>query len=216
MTGHLRSYSIYIFLFFIAAVGGTLLLTGAYSFDFAGDAAISVYEVVLVLIMIAAGLAIPLAKSRVNAILLNGALGYSMALFFVVFRAPDLALTQLVVETVSTALFLLCFYYLPEWKKENAPRRTKRNNLIISIAVGAIFVLVALAVRGGKLFETISGYFENAYELAGGKNIVNTILGDFRAFDTMLEVIVLFIGGLGVYTLIKLKATKEEQKLEDQ
>ncbi|MNJ35012.1 Na(+)/H(+) antiporter subunit A [compost metagenome] len=216
MTGYLRTYSIYIFLFFIAAVGGSLLFTGAYSFNFAGDAPISVYEIVLVLIMMAAGLAIPFAKSRVNAVLLNGALGYSMALFFVVFRAPDLALTQLVVETVSTALFLLCFYFLPEWKKENAPRKTKRNNLIISISVGVIFVLVALSVRGGKLFETISGYFEDAYELAGGKNIVNAILGDFRAFDTMLEVVVLLIGGLGVYTLIKLKTTKEEQNLEDQ
>ncbi|MUG46040.1 Na+/H+ antiporter subunit A [Paenibacillus woosongensis] len=216
MTGYLRSYSIYIFLFFIAAVGGTLLFTGAFAFDFTGDAPISVYEIVLVLVMVAAALAIPLAKSRVNAVLLNGALGYSMALFFVVFRAPDLALTQLVVETVSTALFLLCFYFLPKWKKEETPRRTKRTNLVISIAVGIIFVLVALSVRGGKLFDTISGYFENAYELAGGKNIVNAILGDFRAFDTMLEVIVLFIGGLSVYTLIKLKSTKEEQNLEDQ
>lgn len=216
MTGYLRTYSVYIFLFFIAAVGGTMLFTGAYSWDLSGDAPISVYEIVLVFIMMAAGLAIPLAKSRVNAVLLNGALGYSMALFFVVFRAPDLALTQLVVETVSTALFLLCFYFLPEWKKENAPRRTKRNNLIISVAVGVTFVLVALSVRSGKLFETISGYFEDAYELAGGKNIVNAILGDFRAFDTMLEVVVLLIGGLGVYTLIKLKTTKEEQNLEDQ
>ncbi|MFD3260567.1 Na+/H+ antiporter subunit A [Paenibacillus lentus] len=216
MTGYLRTYSVYIFLFFIAAVGGTMLFTGAYSWDLSGDAPISVYEIVLVFIMMAAGLAIPLAKSRVNAVLLNGALGYSMALFFVVFRAPDLALTQLVVETVSTALFLLCFYFLPEWKKENAPRRTKRNNLLISIAVGVTFVLVALSVRSGKLFETISGYFEDAYELAGGKNIVNAILGDFRAFDTMLEVVVLLIGGLGVYTLIKLKTTKEEQNLEDQ
>lgn len=216
MTGYLRTYSVYIFLFFIAAVGGTMLFTRAYSWDLSGDAPISVYEIVLVFIMMAAGLAIPLAKSRVNAVLLNGALGYSMALFFVVFRAPDLALTQLVVETVSTALFLLCFYFLPEWKKENAPRRTKRNNLLISIAVGVTFVLVALSVRSGKLFETISGYFEDAYELAGGKNIVNAILGDFRAFDTMLEVVVLLIGGLGVYTLIKLKTTKEEQNLEDQ
>ncbi|MNJ64351.1 Na(+)/H(+) antiporter subunit A [compost metagenome] len=140
-----------------------------------------------------------------------------MALFFVLFRAPDLALTQLVVETVTTALFLLCFYFLPEWKKESSPRKTKRTNLIISISVGVVFVLVALSVQSGKLFETISAYFEDAYELAGGKNIVNAILGDFRAFDTMLEVVVLLIGGLGVYTLIKLKATKEEeQNLEDQ
>ena len=55
-------------------------------------------------------------------------------------------------------------------------------------------------------FTAISTYFEDSYNLAGGKNIVNTILGDFRAFDTMLEVVVLFIAGLGVYALIKLKA----------
>ena len=56
----------------------------------------------------------------------------------------------------------------------------------------------------------------DAYELAGGTNIVNTILGDFRAFDTMLEVVVLFIAGLGVYTLIKLKARKEKVNVENQ
>ena len=65
------------------------------------------------------------------------------------------------------------------------------------------------------MFESISIYFEDAYELAGGKNIVNTILGDFRAFDTMLEVVVLFIAGIGVYTLIKLKARKGEEDVED-
>ena len=58
------------------------------------------------------------------------------------------------------------------------------------------------------MFDSISVYFQNAYELAGGKNIVNTILGDFRAFDTMLEIVVLFIVGIGVYSLIKLRARK--------
>ena len=61
-------------------------------------------------------------------------------------------------------------------------------------------------------FETISSYFEDAYELAGGTNIVNAILGDFRGFDTMLEVVVLFIAGLGVYTMIKLKSEKGGDK----
>ncbi len=63
-------------------------------------------------------------------------------------------------------------------------------------------------------FTTISTYFEDAYNLAGGKNIVNTILGDFRAFDTMLEVVVLFIAGLGIYALIKLKARKGDTDVE--
>ncbi len=57
-------------------------------------------------------------------------------------------------------------------------------------------------------------YFEDSYALAGGKNIVNTILGDFRVFDTMLEVVVLFIAGIGVFTLIKLKAGKGREELQ--
>ena len=130
---------------------------------------------------------------------LNGVLGYSIAIFFVFFRAPDFALTQIVVETVTTALFLLCFYFLPEWKKE------KSNSVIKSVqwhycyfSRDDCYSTSHLSVQGNKMFESISVYFENAYELAGGKNIVNTILGDFRAFDTMLEVVVLFIAGIGV------------------
>lgn len=154
-------------------------------------------------------------SSRVTAILLNGVLGYSIALFFVIFRAPDLALTQIVIETVTTALFLLCFYFLPEVKKERVKRPAKIVNLLIAISVGTLVTVIALAVQGSNMFDSISIYFENAYELTGGKNIVNTILGDFRAFDTMLEVVVLFIAGIGVYTLVKLKSRKEGRDVED-
>lgn len=210
MTGFLRDYLVYIYLFFAATVGGIMLMTGAFSFDMSNNAPIGVYEWMITVVMMTAGIAILFVRSRITAILLNGVLGYSIAIFFVLFRAPDLALTQLVVETVTTALFLLCFYHLPRWQKEKSAPRTKVTNLVISIMVGVIFVLVALSVQSGKLFETISVYFENAYELAGGKNIVNAILGDFRAFDTMLEVVVLFIAGIGVYTLTKLKLRREE------
>src|SRR5699024_12001017 len=114
-------------------------------------------------------------------------IGFSIAMFFVLFRAPDLALSQLVIETVTTVLFLLCFYFLPEWKKETIDEKVDIRRLLLSIAVGMTFVLVALTVKSGKLFDTISVYFEKADELTGGNNIVNTILADFRAFDTMLE-----------------------------
>ncbi|MFZ0577426.1 MAG: hydrogen gas-evolving membrane-bound hydrogenase subunit E, partial [Psychrobacillus psychrotolerans] len=147
---------------------------------------------------------------------LNGVLGYSIAIFFVIFRAPDLALTQLVVESVTTALFLLAFSHLPDWKKEKLSKRTKGINGIISVAVGLVVVLVGFSVVDFNQFDPISSYFENAYELAGGANIVNAILGDFRGFDTMLEVVVLFIAGLGVYSMIKLRAKKEDENIEDQ
>ncbi|WP_318617874.1 Na+/H+ antiporter subunit A [Sporosarcina sp. YIM B06819] len=213
MTGYLRDYLVYIFAFFILAVGGSMLLTGTYLFDVSGDAPIMIDEYIIVFVMMGAGIAIIFAKSRMTAIILNGVLGYSIAIFFVVFRAPDLALTQIIVETVTTALFLLCFRFLPEWQKERSTRPSKVMNAIIAISVGTIVTVLALAVQGNKMFESISVYFEDAYELAGGKNIVNTILGDFRAFDTMLEVVVLFIAGIGVFALIKLKGGKD---VEDQ
>ncbi len=215
MTGYLRHYLIYIFGFFLLAVAGTMTLVGGVSFDFSNDSPIEANEYILVSVMMITGILMIFISSRVTVILLNGVLGYSIALFFVIFRAPDLALTQIVIETVTTALFLLCFYFLPEMKKEKPARSSKVVNGIIAISAGVIVTVLGLAVQGNKMFDSIASYFENAYELTGGKNIVNTILGDFRAFDTMLEVVVLFIAGLGVYTLVKLKPRKEERDLED-
>ncbi|WP_248510825.1 Na+/H+ antiporter subunit A [Sporosarcina sp. NCCP-2222] len=216
MTGYLRDYFVYIFSFFIAVAVGGLFWIGNLEIDLSKDAAVTVNEYIIIAVMMLAGLSILVAKSRKTAILLNGVLGYSIAILFVVLRAPDLALTQIVVETVTTVLFLLCFYFLPEWKREDTKRSTKLVNGFIAVAVGSIVTILALMVQGNKLFTSISFYFEDAYRLAGGKNIVNTILGDFRAFDTMLEVVVLFIAGIGVFSLIKLKAKKGEKDIGNQ
>ena len=140
-----------------------------------------------------------------------GALGFLVVFSFVLFRAPDLALTQLVVETVTTTLFLLCFYHLPKLEKEKNPVGLKAVNWVISMGIGIVMTLVALSAKGNRSFESISGYFENSYALAGAKNIVNAILVDFRGFDTMLEILVLSIAGLGVYALIKLRMAGEEE-----
>lgn len=207
MTGRLRDYFVYIYVFFLVAAGSGLFLTGAFKPDLRMGP-VAVYEVAFVLIMSFAAIAMPFVKSRITATLLNGVLGYSIAIFFIYFRAPDLALTQTVIETVTTVLFLLCFRFLPEWKPERAPARKKIFNAIIALGAGALVTGFALTVRGYDVFETISGYFEDSYTLAGGGNIVNAILGDFRAFDTMLEVVVLFIAGIGVYTLIVLRPRK--------
>ncbi|WP_144510706.1 Na+/H+ antiporter subunit A [Bacillus sp. FJAT-22090] len=215
MTGLLKDYLVYIYIFFIVTVGGFFFYSGAFSIDFTSDVRIRVYEVILVGVMAIAAMAMLFSKTRMTATLLNGVLGYSIAIFFVIFRAPDLALTQLVVESITTVLFLLAFSHLPDWKKEKTTSRTKITNGIISIGTGAVVVLVAFAVLNYDQFESISTFFENAYELAGGANIVNAILGDFRGFDTMLEVVVLFIAGLGVYTMIKLRAKKGDENIEN-
>ncbi len=127
MTGYLRDYLVYIFLFLIVVTGGIFLYTDAFLFDMSGDAPVRGYEWIIVLVMLIAGVSILFAKSRVTAILLNSVLGYMVAVLFVVFRAPDLALTQLVVETISTVLFLLCYHFLPEWKKGNRMEKGKNR-----------------------------------------------------------------------------------------
>lgn len=206
MTGSIRHYLLYIFSIMILLVGGAAWLLNGVSFNAAHNAPISLYEVSLVVAIIVCALTVLLSKSRMTSVVAVGALGYLVAFFFVLFRAPDLALTQLVVETVTTVLFLLCFYHLPQLRKKKMPLRFNVVNAVISIGVGVVVTLVALSANGMRPFESISSFYENSYELAGAKNIVNAILVDFRGFDTMLEISVLCIAGLGVYSLIKLRS----------
>ncbi|REK74224.1 Na+/H+ antiporter subunit A [Paenibacillus paeoniae] len=212
MTGSLRHYLIYIFSFFVIVLLSSLLLQHGIQFDTSNDAVISIFDAGLVLGMVIAALTVLLAGNRIMAIAALGALGYMVSMFFVIFRAPDLALTQMVVETVTTVLFLLCFYHLPKLEKRIERVPFKLTNLIISIAMGLTVTLLALSANGHKLFEPISSFFENAYELAGAKNIVNAILVDFRGFDTMLEISVLAIAGLGVYVLVHQRSKRREQR----
>ena len=214
MTGFIRDYLVYIFAFIILVVGGAMWLFDGYSFDLSKDAPVNIFEVILMTLMVITALAVLFSKKRLTAIVAVGALGFLVSFFFVLFRAPDLALTQLVVETVTTALFLLCFYHLPQLKKEISRIPFKAVNAVISIGVGVVVTIVALSANGNRLFSSISGYYENSYELAGAKNIVNSILVDFRGIDTMLEILVLCIAGLGVYTLIKLRPQRRDENEE--
>lgn len=211
MTGSLRHYLIYIFSFFVIVLLSSLLLHHGIQFDYSNNADISIFDVGLVLGMVIAACTVLFASNRIVAIVALGALGYMVSMFFVIFRAPDLALTQMVVETVTTVLFLLCFYHLPKLNKRIERIRFKLTNLIISIAMGLTVTLLALSANGHKLFEPISSFFENSYKLAGAKNIVNAILVDFRGFDTMLEISVLAIAGLGVYILVHQRSKRREQ-----
>ncbi len=208
MTGSHRHYLIYIFLFMIAALAFTLMRSTGISLNLnaANHAPMTLYEGITLMALVAAAIAVPFARTRMLAIILTGTVGYLVTLFFVIFRAPDLALTQMIVETVSVALFLLCFYHLPKLKREREHISYRLPNLMIALGVGAVMTLLALSASGASPFPSISDYFvKGSYELAGGNNIVNVILVDFRGFDTLLEIVVLGIASYGIYALIKLK-----------
>src|SRR5699024_4243876 len=127
--------------------------------DLSTDAPVTIFEWLLVIAMIISTIFIVFAKSRLTAILLNVAVGNSVAMLFVMFQAPDLALTQPAIETISTILFLVAYYFLPEWQREDSPVRTKVTNLLISIGVGIVFVVSALAAKNENVHSTIAHFF---------------------------------------------------------
>ena len=147
---------------------------------------------------------------RLAALILLGGTGLVTCISFVWLSAPDLALTQLIVETVTTVLLLLGLRWLPK-RIEDADRADqvvvrwyRGRDFTISVAVGLGLAGLAYAVMIRPAPETISHYFvENAYVLGGGKNIVNVILVDFRGFDTFGEITVLGVVALTVYALLR-------------
>ncbi|ASC82152.1 Na+/H+ antiporter subunit A [Bacillus subtilis] len=213
MTGFLRDYLLYIFAGFIILIGGAFAIKGGFSFKTEGMAKIGVYEIILTLVMISATVATVFARSRLTAIIALGVVGYTLALFFVIFRAPDLALTQLVIETISVALFLLCFYHLPKLRLKTKTRTFRMTNFIISLGVGVIVTLLGIASSSQRTKDSIASFFvKHSHDLGGGDNVVNVILVDFRGFDTMFEITVLTIAALGIYSMIKTKVKEEGEK----
>ncbi len=206
MVGSIRTYLVYIFAFLVAIVGYTLAVEKAVNFQNKNIASIGIYELLLSLVLVGAAISILFVKSRLSSIILLGAVGYSVSLFFVIFSAPDLALTQLVIETVSVSLFLLCFYHLPIKARKKKSIGFKLTNASISLLVGITASIIAISAYNTKLFDSISKYYiENTYKKAAGENMVNVILVDFRGFDTLFEIAVLAIASIGIYTIIKLR-----------
>jgi multicomponent Na+:H+ antiporter subunit A len=161
-------------------------------------------EIVVGLGIATAAFGTVIAKTRIAAILSLGATGFLLALQFSLLGAPDLALTQLLVETASVAMFLAVFVFLPQYAPPSE-RVARPAHLALATVFGLTMVAVLYIVRGHRHAESISKYFvENSVPAAGGHNIVNVILVDFRALDTMGEVTVLGVAALACYAIIKL------------
>ncbi|MEA0556195.1 Na+/H+ antiporter subunit A [Lysinibacillus irui] len=216
MTGSMRHYLLYMFSGIAIIVIGSLFVKDAFSISFEETSPIKPYEIILILVLLIGTAITILAKSRLTAIIGLGAVGYTVALFFVIFNAPDLALTQLVIETISVALFLLAFYHLPKLGKREERMRFQLNRAVVSIAVGVMVTLVALSSHSQKLIPSISKYYEETvYSKAGGGNIVNVILVDYRGFDTLFEITVLGIAGMAILAMIKLRMNRKEKTHEN-
>lgn len=208
-NGHMRYYILFVLLT-LALVVGTTLVDSITTLGSVTD--VSIHEILLSLLIIAALIMITNVRSRLAAVAGMGVVGYGIALFYLLFSAPDLAMTQFSIETLTVILFVLVLYRLPKFETISRPLSRLRD-AIISLIAGSLMSLFILTVtaQGGErpLKEKFAAI---AYTEARGENIVNVILVDFRGLDTMVEIVVLGVAAIGVYALIKSRNSTEDKE----
>src|SRR5690606_29228168 len=169
-----------------------------------------VYEFVVFIIILVSTYYTLRTTSRLTAIASLGIIGYCLCLIFVFYGAPDLAMTQFAIDTLTVVLFVLVLFILPAFLPFRNKKIIVRDGLI-SLGFGGLIMLITLQSLIYPASKEISRFYaENAYVLAKGKNVVNVILVDFRGFDTLIETIVLSIAALGVFGILKYRGINEE------
>jgi multicomponent Na+:H+ antiporter subunit A len=163
------------------------------------------HEAGLAALLVAAIGAVVHSRTKLAAVAGLGVVGYGIALVFVFFGAPDLAMTQFVIETLTVILFVLVFYHLPSTSLQ-LPSPVAARNLVVAIALGLLMSILVLVAADSEGHPRVADYFvEHSLDLAHGRNIVNVILVDFRGIDTMGEITVLGVAGVGAFALLKLR-----------
>lgn len=171
---------------------------------------------IAVLIVAAAFLTLQ-ARRRLKAVLLSGVIGYAIAALFALQGAPDLALTQFLVETVTLVVVVLVLRRLPSHFTGTVSQRGRRRlHVVLGISVGTLMALLTVLVAGAREAAPVSELMAAAAALAGGSNIVNVTLVDLRAWDTMGELAVLVVAATGVTSLLFLRRrTRALPRLQD-
>lgn len=203
-SGHLRNYMLVVICFTVALAGYGIWGRGLPGPIWPLHADWRMVEGALALSILISTVAAVLFRTRLAAIASLGVVGYSVAVLFLFYGAPDLAMTQFVVETLTLVLLVLAFYFLPPFAILSS-RRERVGDLAIALSMGAVISCLVLFALDTPFHSSISNYFiEHAVSDAHGRNIVNVILVDFRGLDTLGEITVLAVAGVGGYALLKL------------
>ncbi|MCC7327409.1 MAG: monovalent cation/H+ antiporter subunit A [Burkholderiales bacterium] len=142
-------------------------------------------------------------RRRFLALLLLGVVGLAVSIGFVMLSAPDLALTQLLIEVATIALMMIVLRYLPQTSPPESSRLRMTRDAGIALVAGIGVAVIVHAVLT-RPFESIAPYFlDNALSRGGGSNVVNVIIVDFRGFDTLGEITVLGVAALVVFALLR-------------
>ncbi|QAY59749.1 Na+/H+ antiporter subunit A [Microbacterium protaetiae] len=199
--GSLPIYVGTIFVVFVAAEGTALLASPSWRTQL--DAWQSPMQVFVAPLMIIAGLVAVRARKRYTGVVLVSVTGLGMILLFATSGAPDLALTQVLVETVTMVAFALVLRRIPARMGAHNASVWPVARAVLGAAVGLVMAAVAVVATGAREKAPISDTFpELAYRLGHGKNVVNVALVDLRGWDTMGELSVLILAATGVASLV--------------
>ena len=209
-SGLLRHYLMIILAVVFGLVAYTLVFkTGLTPPVPPGD--VRLHEWMVAGIILIAALTAVTTRSRLTAIAALGTVGYGVALVYLLFGAPDLAMTQFGIETLAVVLFVLILYRLPRFANFSGPA-THFRDLLVSLANGALIAALVLTATAREFRPRISSFFlDQSLEAAKGRNPVNVILVDFRALDTLGEITVIAVSALGVFALLKALPGKKKE-----
>ncbi|UZN03590.1 Na+/H+ antiporter subunit A [Cellulomonas sp. S1-8] len=203
--GSLPLYLSVILVAWVAAVGSALVTGTTFpqevrAWDYTAQTAFAAASIVSAIL-------VARARRRLKAVILAGISGYAVAGMFLLYGAPDLAVTQVLVETVTLVVLVLVLRRLPPYFSDRPLAGSRWLRLGLGLAVGTVVAGVALVAPSARVHAPVSADFATeAYEFGGGKNIVNVTLVDIRAWDTMGEISVLLVAATGVASLVFLSA----------
>lgn len=205
MTGRIRDYVLYVVGFSAVLIGvglGRAGLPGLHQ-ALGSLSPLGWVELVTCLVMMGGAFLAAAAVQRIAVALGVATVGFAMAVLWFLRDAPDLALTQTIVETVSIIPLFLAFGFMPALRHRWTGPRVHLGNGLAAAAVGLVVGAVTFLAQGNRLFDSIGTFFlENSYLLGGGRNVVNVMLVDFRGLDTVFETTVFGLAAMAVYALV--------------
>lgn len=205
--GYLRLYLMTVVLTTVGLVGSALFLGGGRVGPVGTLVDVRFHEWIIAALILLGALMAVLTSSRLAAAAALSVIGYGVALIYMLFSAPDLAMTQFAVETLTVILFVLVVYRLPRFAALSS-RRTRVRDALIALSAGGLMTALVLAATAVPRELHLAAFFaQNSWLLAKGRNVVNVILVDFRALDTLGEITVLSVAAIGVYALLRLVLT---------
>lgn len=207
-TGSLSHYLTVIFSVFVIVTGTAWVSNGVPLLAVTEPTAIPPLALLVVCLMIGATLAVAVSKSRLLSICALGIVGSGVAIIFLIFGAIDVAITQLMVETLFVVLVAAVMLKLPKFPGTEHPGLGGRSrDASIAVGCGMVTALITIGVAGSPLDLSVTEFFERAsLPEAYGRNIVNVILVDFRALDTLGEVAVVATAALAVIALVTVQS----------